>query len=338
MVQHLPLADLRAFEAAARHLSFTKAAAELGVTQGAISQRIRKLEELLDLQLFERRTRALVLTNAGQSLATAVADGLSRIAQGLEEIGRPAAPRSPKQLTVSVLPDFASKWLLPRLTGFQDKYPEIEVRITAEDRFADFVTDGVDVGIRFGCGENPGLTTLLLMPDVVYPVCSAGLLQKDGSFATPAELLNCELLHDATAEHNGSGCDWRHWFEQAGITSGRLEGLRLSPGKLVIESAADGLGVALGRAALIGDEVAEGRLVRPLRQSATTVFSYFLVHRPVAKLDCHVAAFIDWVRAEAAEWLMTEGQMGGMPMQETSAALPQPANQPGGASIRKRAS
>jgi LysR family glycine cleavage system transcriptional activator len=331
-----PLADLRAFEAAARHLSFTKAAAELGVTQGAISQRIRKLEELLDLQLFERRTRALVLTNAGQTLATAVADGLSRIALGLEEIGRPPAPRSPKRLTVSVLPDFASKWLLPRLTGFQDKYPEVEVQITAEDRFADFVTDGVDLGIRFGCGENPGLTTLLLMPDVVFPVCSPDLLKEGGSFTTPAELLNCELLHDAAAEHNGSGCDWRHWFEQAGIASGRLEGLRVSPSKLVIESAADGLGIALARAALIGDDLAEGRLVRPLRQSATTVYSYFLVHRPAVKLDCHVAAFIDWVRAEAAEWLLTKGQMAGMPVRQASASLPEPANQP--VSVSKRAS
>src|SRR5262249_4759621 len=132
-----PLADLRAFEAAARHLSFTRAAEELGVTQGAISQRIRKLEELLDLRLFDRQTRSLALTNAGDTLAIAVADGLARIDKGLEEIGKPAPARQAATLTVSVTPDFASKWLLPRLTDFQDKYPEIEVRITAETRFAD---------------------------------------------------------------------------------------------------------------------------------------------------------------------------------------------------------
>ena len=342
-----PLADLHAFEAAARHLSFTKAAAELGVTQGAVSQRIRKLEELLGLQLFERRTRCLALTSAGETLATAVADGLSRIALGLEEIGQPVVQRSPAHLTVSVVPDFASKWLLPRLTSFQDKFPEIEVRVTAEDRFADFVTDGVDLGIRFGSGSNPGLSTLPLMPDVVFPVCSPALLRKR-SITAPEELLNCELLHDATAEHDGSGCDWRHWFERTGMSVGRLEGLRLSPGKLAIESAADGLGVALARAALIGDDLDEGRLVRPLHQAATTVFSYHLVHRPAAKLDCHVAAFIDWVRSEAAEWLMnkgqmakgqtTQGQMTGMPVQQPSATLPAPANQTDGAPVRKRAS
>ncbi len=306
-----PLADLRAFEAAARHLSFTRAADELGVTQGAVSQRIRKLEEMLDIRLFERHTRSLTLTGAGETLATAVADGLSRIDSGLEQIGRPAAPREAATLTVSVTPDFASKWLLPRLTRFQDKYPQIEVRISAEDRFADCVSDGVDLGIRFGAGINPGLATMLLMPDVVFPVCSPDLLRQGGGFASPADLLRSELLHDATAEHDGSGCDWRHWFEQAGISVERLEGLRLSPGKLAIESAADGLGIALARATLVGDDLAEGRLVRPLDHAATTAFSYYLVHRPSVTLDCHVAAFIDWVRAEAAAWLVSEGQAGG---------------------------
>jgi LysR family glycine cleavage system transcriptional activator len=305
-----PLADLRAFEAAARHLSFTRAAQELGVTQGAVSQRIRKLEDLLGLQLFERHTRSLTLTNAGETLATAVADGLSRIDQGLEELGRPAAPRQAATLTVSVTPDFASKWLLPRLTGFQDKFPEIEVRITAEHRFADFVTDGVDLGIRFGSGINPGLSTMLLMPDIVFPVCSPAMLQKGPRLAAPADLLQGELLHDATAEHDGSGCDWRHWFQQAGLMIERLDGLRLSPAKLAIESAADGLGVALARAALIGNDIIEGRLARPLPHAATTAFSYYLVYRQKPKLDCHVADFIDWLRAEAAIWLVSQGEIG----------------------------
>jgi LysR family glycine cleavage system transcriptional activator len=306
-----PLADLRAFEAAARHLSFTRAAEELGVTQGAVSQRIRKLEDLLELRLFERHSRSLTLTNAGETLATAVADGLSRIDQGLEEIGRPAAPRQAATLTVSVTPDFASKWLLPRLTRFQDKYPEIEVRVTAEDRFADFVADGVDLGLRFGAGINPGLSTMLLMPDVVFPVCSPDLLQKGLRFVTPADLLQSELLHDATAEHDGSGCDWRHWFQQAGVAVERLDGLRLSPGKLAIDSAAEGLGVALARATLVGNDIIESRLARPLPHAATTAFSYYLVHRQKPKLDCHVGAFIDWLRAEAAIWLVSQGEIGG---------------------------
>jgi LysR family glycine cleavage system transcriptional activator len=328
-----PLADLHAFEAAARHLSFTKAADELGVTQGAISQRIRKLEQLLALRLFERRTRSLVLTSAGQTLATAVADGLSRILQGLEEIGRPQPTRRAATLTVSVTPDFASKWLLPRLTRFQDTHPEIEVRVTAEHRFADFVSDGVDLGIRFGAGINPGLRTLLLMPDVVFPVCSPALLNECGPFASAADLVGRELLHDVTAEHDGSGCDWRHWFEHTGIAVGRLDGLRLSPGKLAIESAADGLGIALARATLIGDDLAEGRLVRPLHQTATTAFSYYLVHRMQPELDAHVVAFIAWLRSEAARWLVSEDQAEDAPVKQDNAAPPA-ARRP----IAKRAS
>ena len=323
-----PLADLRAFEAAARHLSFTRAAQELGVTQGAVSQRIRKLEDLLELRLFERHTRSLTLTNAGETLATAVADGLSRIDQGLEEVGRPAAPRRAATLTVSVTPEFASKWLLPRLTRFQDKFPEIEVSITAEHRFADFVADGVDLGIRYGSGINPGLSTMLLMPDIVFPVCSPALLQKGARLAAPGDLLQSELLHDATAEHDGSGCDWRHWFQQAGLAVERLDGLRLSPGKLAIDSAANGLGVALARATLIGNDIIEGRLTRPLPHAATTAFSYYLVHRQKPKLDCHVADFIDWLREEAAIWLVSQGEIGaGAPVRQDNDGPAKPSEQ-----------
>jgi LysR family transcriptional regulator, glycine cleavage system transcriptional activator len=269
-----PLADLRVFEAAARHLSFTRAGAELGVTQGAISQRIRHLEDFLGLRLFERLTRALVLTSHGRLLAVAVGDGLARIDEGVAEIDRLCLPANRAILTVSVTAAFASKWLLPRLAAFQERFPEIEVRIAAEERFADFVSDGVDLGIRFGRGAYPGLSATMLMPDIVYPVCSPALLKDGASLTAPADLLRCVLLHDVTGEHDGSGCDWHYWFASAGLKVEHLEGLRLSPGRLVLEAALSGLGVALGRATLVNDELKEGRLVRPLDHAQATTFSY----------------------------------------------------------------
>ena len=153
-----PLADLHAFEAAARHLSFTRAAAELGVTQGAVSQRIRRLEDTLGRPLFERLTRALALTADGKTLAAAIGDGLARIDDGLAAIDRQRRPpRGAATLTLSVAPGFAGRWLLPRLGRFRERHPDIEVRIEAEDRLANFAGDGVDLAIRCGLGAYPGL-------------------------------------------------------------------------------------------------------------------------------------------------------------------------------------
>jgi LysR family transcriptional regulator, glycine cleavage system transcriptional activator len=318
-----PLADLRAFEAAARHLSFTRAASELGVTQGAVSQRIRRLEDQLDLRLFERLTRAMVLTAHGRTLAAAVGEGLARIDDGLSEIVRHRSPQDAAVLTVSVTAAFASKWLLPRLARFQERYPEIEIRIAAEDRLADFVSDGVDLGIRFGRGIYPGLSATLLMPDIVFPVCSPALLNDGDAPLTSAEdLLCCTLLHDVTTEHDGSGCDWRSWFEAAGLLTERLEGLRLSPGKLVLEAAINGLGVALGRATLVNDDLAEGSLVRPLQHSMATTFSYYFVQRPKAEACEHLSAFIEWLREEAAAWLVQEGELGKQEIEGRGAPRP----------------
>lgn len=303
-----PLADLRVFEAAARHLSFTRAGVELGVTQGAISQRIRHLEDLLGLRLFERLTRAMVLTSHGRLLAMAVGEGLARIEEGLAEIERLRLPANRATLTVSVTAAFASKWLLPRLCAFQERFPEIEVRIAAEDRFADFVSDGVDLGIRFWRGVYPGLSATMLMPDVVFPVCSPALLRSGTPLNAPEDLLHHVLLHDGAGEHDGSGCNWHHWFDSVGFKIEHLEGLRLSPGQLVLEAALNGLGVALGRATLVNGELSEGALVRPLEHGLTTTFSYYLVQRPKPEVPAHMAAFIGWLQDEATAWLARESE------------------------------
>jgi LysR family glycine cleavage system transcriptional activator len=300
-----PLADLHAFEAAARHLSFTRAAAELGVTQGAVSQRIRRLEDTLGRPLFERLTRALALTVDGKTLAAAIGDGLARIDDGLAAIDRQRRqPRGAATLTLSVAPGFAGRWLLPRLGRFRDRHPDIEVRIEAEDRLANFAGDGVDLAIRCGRGTYPGLSSELLTADAVFPVCNAAVAERGLPLAQPEDLLGHMLLHDTRTEQDGGGCTWQDWFRSAGLRVQRLDGLRFSNAHLAIEAAINGLGIALARATLVHDDLAEGRLVRALRLAMPTPFSYYLVRRPKAA-SSHLDAFVEWLRAEVALWRAT---------------------------------
>jgi LysR family glycine cleavage system transcriptional activator len=307
-VKRPPLADLYAFEAAARHLSFTCAAAELGVTQGAVSQRIRKLEERLGRQLFKRLTRALMLTADGKMLAATIGDSLSRIDEGIAALDQQGAAARRATLTVSVAPSFASKWLLPRLARFRERCADVEIRIEADVRHAEFGDDGVDLAIRFGRGVYPGLSSVLLMRDVVFPVCSPLLLNRGPPLRQTKDLLQHVLLHDAQAEHDGSGEDWRDWFKSAALPVHRLDGPRFSPGQLAVQAAAAGLGVALGRASLVQDDVAEDRLVRPFRHALPTNFSYYLVQRPRPMAGRHLAAFIDWLREEVKIWRFSEAE------------------------------
>ena len=301
-----PLADLRAFEAAARHLSFTRAAAELGVTQGAVSQRIRRLEDTLGRSLFERLTRALALTADGKALAAAIGDGLARIDDGLAAIDRQRrSPRGAATLTLSVAPGFAGRWLLPRLGRFRERHPEIEVRIEAEDRLANFTSDGVDLAIRCGLGAYPGLRSELLTADAVFPVCNVTVAERGLPLAQPEDLLGHVLLHDTRTEQDGGGCTWQDWFRSAGLRVQRLDGPRFSNAHLAIEAAVNGLGIALARAALVNDDLVEGRLVRPLRHAMPAPFSYYLVHSPKASAGSHLEAFVEWLRAEVAVWRST---------------------------------
>jgi LysR family glycine cleavage system transcriptional activator len=301
-----PLADLHAFEAAARHLSFTRAAAELGVTQGAVSQRIRRLEDTLGRSLFERLTRALALTADGKALAAAIGDGLARIDDGLAAIDRQRrSPRGAATLTLSVAPGFAGRWLLPRLGRFRERHPEIEVRIEAEDRLANFTSDGVDLAIRCGLGTYPGLRSELLTADAVFPVCNVAVAERGLPLAQPEDLLGHVLLHDTRTEQDGGGCTWQDWFRSAGLRVQRLDGPRFSNAHLAIEAAVNGLGIALARAALVNDDLVEGRLVRPLRHAMPAPFSYYLVHSPKASAGSHLEAFVEWLRAEVAVWRST---------------------------------
>ncbi len=298
----VPLLDaLRVFEAAARHASFTKAAVELHVTPAAVSHRIQALETDLGFVLFRRLTRRLELTDAGLRLAAGVREGLERITSAVQGLGDEAHAGP---LTVTMLPSFASRWLIPRLPRFHRRHPEIEVRVLAEDRQVDLWSDGgPDLAIRFGRGRYPGLAVTPLMPDSVIPVCSPYLFSRRGWVDSVDTLLSMPLLHDSAAEHDDSGSDWKSWLAHVGAPADDPRvavGPRFSQAHLAIEAALLGQGVALARTSLLGTDLASGRLITPLARSAPAAYRYFLACRPEIAERSKTARFCEWLLAEAA--------------------------------------
>jgi LysR family glycine cleavage system transcriptional activator len=294
-----PLNSLRAFEAAARHLSFKEAADELGVTPAAISQQVRALEEQCGRALFRRLTRALELTEAGRAALPLLTEGLDRLADGAEAM-RSTGPS--RVITVSTAPSFAAKWLLPRLEGFRARHPDYDVRLDATDALADFSRGGVDLAIRYGRGRYPGLVAECLMGETSFPVCAPALLERGPPLQTPEDLRNHTLLHiDWKMEHD-SAPNWRMWLRAAGVRAGFAErGPRFSNDSLAVQAAVEGQGVALAGEALAGGDLAAGRLVRPFPQeiAQATAFCYYLVHPPGREEDARVSAFRDWLLEEA---------------------------------------
>lgn len=286
-----PLNALRAFEAAARHLSFTQAAAELNVTQAAVSHQVKALEAWLGQPLFERMNRALRLTEAGRALLPPMRDALDQIAAATTRL----APREPTGvLTISTIPSFAAKWLVLRLGRFQAAHPEFAVRLLTSADLVDFVRQDVDVAIRFGHGPWPGVHAERLMTEEVFPVCSPSLPAGSPPLRTPADLRHHTLLHD---DHVVT---WRLWLRAAGVEDVDAErGPRFTDSALVLQLAIDGQGVALARRVLVGDDLAAGRLVRPFAQSLPGEFAYHLVAPPHHFSRAKVAAFRDWLLAEA---------------------------------------
>src|SRR5258708_20945865 len=244
-------------EVAARHLSFTKAAEELHVTQAAVSHRIQALEAEFGVTLFRRLTRRLELTADGERLAQGVREGLERIVRAVSDLDRrsDAGP-----LTVSMLPSFASRCLIPRLPRFPAAHPEIEVRVLADGDSVDMIADvGTDLAIRFGRGQYPGLAVTLLIPDSVVPVCSPRLLEQHGPVDTVDALLNMPLLFDSAAGHDDNGTGWTSWLAHVGVAAEgrRIEiGPRFSQAHLAIEAAILGQGVSLARMSLASDDLA----------------------------------------------------------------------------------
>jgi LysR family glycine cleavage system transcriptional activator len=295
----LPSLDsLHVFAVAARHLSFTKAAAELHRTQSAVSHRVKTLEAEIGLLLFHRITRRLELTDAGRALARQIDQSLSDIARTLLEIDR----REARQLVVTLLPSVASRWLMPRLSRFCDQNPDIDVRVIADARVLDLRAEGIDAAIRFGLGKYTGYAVTSLMPDNVLPVCSSSFAEARGPITTIDALLEWPLLHDSTTEGDGSQSDWRSWLDALSRSDATCNsGQRFSDAGLLIEATLHGLGVALTRYSLVADYLANGALVCPLPLITPTAFAYYLVVRPEATALPKIVRFRDWLRLEATQ-------------------------------------
>jgi LysR family transcriptional regulator, glycine cleavage system transcriptional activator len=300
MTRAVNLPALRGFEAAARHLSFTKAAAELNVTPAAVSHAIRELEQDFKVRLFERSSRVVRLTPAGETLSRAVAEGLGTIGRAVQRLravdGRP-------KLMVTTSPSLAAKWLVPRLDGFLDRHPDADVRIDVSQRLADFGEDGVDIAIRFGTGDYPGVVVERLFEESVFPVCSPSLLKSRHPLKEPRDLRHHTLIHIDWDAQWATWPNWAMWLRAAGAPEvDATRGLHLSQTSLALQAALDGHGVALGDSTLVADDLAARRLVRPFSMAlkGPSQFAYHLVHAPHRSEEPLVKAFRTWILEEVA--------------------------------------
>ena len=292
-----PLNSLRAFEAAARHLSFARAAEELHVTPAAVSHQIKALEERLGIKLFRRLNRAVLLTDAGQACVAGISDAFDRMAVALDRL---RAQECSGPLTVSTSPALAVKWLIPRLEGFQELYPEIDVRVSAAMRLVDFAREDVDVAIRYGTGSYPGLLVELLLANEVVPVCAPALLEGARPLRAPEDLRHHTLLHDDTRTSDAAYPNWAMWLRAAGLEDvDPARGPRFDYPGLVLEAAAAGRGVALALSTVAAADLAAGRLVTPFALAVPTPFAYYVVCPRTTAERPKVAALRRWLRAEA---------------------------------------
>ena len=291
MSYHLPsLNALRAFEAAARHLSFKEAGRELFVTPGAISQQVKALEKEVGTQLFRRLTRQIALTEAGQSLLPKVRQAFQLIDTAVEGL-RPNPGAT--TLNISTFPAFAAKWLVPRLGGFLDHHPDIDVRIGATPELVDFTREEVDVAIRNGQGVYPGLRSDLLIHADLFPVCSPEVMRGPHPLREPSDLKHHHLLI------NRQAAEWELWLRAHGVKGIDLtHGTRFSDNSLVVEAAILGQGVAVSHGPLVADDLAAGRLVRPFPQTTPDLFAYYLVYPRDRADDPKIVVFRDWILEE----------------------------------------
>jgi LysR family glycine cleavage system transcriptional activator len=284
------LNGLRAFEAAARHMSFTRAAAELNVTQTAISHQIRRLEEQLGLPLFVRRNRALALTREAQDYLPQIRSAFDDLRRATERLRR---AENEGLLTVSTTASLATKWLVSRVAAFQDAHPGIEVRISTSAHLVDFAREAVDMAVRYGRGTWPGLRADWLMAEDMFPVCAPALA---AALRRPEDLANQTLLHTTVSRE-----DWQLWLTAAGlpVSIARRRGLMFDQGFMAVQAAMEGLGVALGRTHLVEADIAAGRLVAPFDMVLPGDAGYYVV-APTAAADApKIARFRDWLIASA---------------------------------------
>jgi LysR family glycine cleavage system transcriptional activator len=302
---------LRAFEASARHQSFSAAALELYVTSAAVGQQVRGLEEWLGTPLFVRSTRGaarLIPTDIAERALPDIRAGFEKLSIGLARLKEASTSGT---LTVTVSPAFAAKWLLPRIDRFQQAFPQTDLRLDTTLKMLDFQTHGIDIGVRYGGGRWPGLIAEKLMDEEIFPVCSPRLMAENKTaLRHPEDLAGHTLIHDLSMEHNADFPTWASWLNAAGLGGGSgvhgtsgidtRRGMRINNSAAVVQAAVDGHGVALGRSVMVRDDLAAGRLIRLFSDiHAPSGLAYYVVSRPECQELPRLSAFRKWLLDEA---------------------------------------
>lgn len=288
-----PLISLRYFEAAARHLSFTKAADELCVTQAAVSHQIKALEEWLGVPLFVRLNRAIKLTDSGQKFSGPLTEAFDILENVTSEV---LLREIDSALTIATFDSIASAWLVPRLKGLRALYPELNVHIRIIDKYSDFIDDDIDLEIRYGDGNWPKFHVTKLAEEDLYPVCSPQFLDVRSPLRNPSDLLKYKLIHDETMT------SWQQWLIAAGVSNPQLDdSLSMNHSHLVMQAAIAGEGIALGRSVLVQDALKNGSLIIPLEYSLKSDFAYYIVCPKNTAEQIWVSSFREWLESEVAQ-------------------------------------
>jgi len=288
MRPHLPLNALRAFEASARHLSFTRAAQELNVTQAAVSQQVRALEERLGTPLFRRLPRGLNVTDEGRALLPVLSDAFGRIEAVLKQF---EGGHFHEVLTVGVVGTFAVGWLMPRLKAFRETHPFVELRLLTHNNLVDPASEGLDFAIRFGAGIWPATHNALLLDAPLAVLCAPDIARR---LDKPSDLANEVLLRSYRAD------DWTNWFDAAGLDAWTMNGPVFDSSRLMVEAAVQGAGVALAPPRMFVRELQAGLLVQPFDIEVKTG-GYWLTWLKSRKLSHGMRLFLDWILAQAAQ-------------------------------------
>jgi LysR family glycine cleavage system transcriptional activator len=284
---------LKAFEASARQESFTKAAHELSVTQGAVSQQVKALEAELGVRLFTRERQRLVITEAGRAYLEVVRDAFDRLAMGTERL---LQRQKSGTLTITTSPNFAAKWLVHRLGRFLEAHSGIDLRISASIQHVDFTHEDIDLAIRHGDGQWPGLHVTRLCSEQLVPVCSPKLLTGSGALRSPGDIKHHTLLHT-----NSTG-DWGNWLARAGVDGVDFKhGIVFNQASIAIDAAIDGQGIALARTALASSDLISGRLARPFAQVLEVPYAFWIVGTKSAADLPKISTFREWLLKESED-------------------------------------
>lgn len=294
-----PLNALRAFDLASQLMSFQKAAEALNVTPSALSYQIRQLEDVLGVALFVRHNRSIELTEAGQRLAPGINDAFERIENTVNRL-RPQTPEN--ILTISTGPAFAAKWLSPRVHKFIERYPDIELRISASLKLVDFAADGVDVAIRFGGGGYEGLECTEFLPEYVLPLTSQAYIDAHRDANGAPDIRQMVLLHDDSAEFLKSSVNWARWLREMGFNDIDADrGTRFNHADHGLEAAIDGAGIVFGRLGLAIRDMKAGRLIAPFPYMLSAAANFYLCTLPNGQERPKIKAFCDFILEEAEE-------------------------------------